>query len=705
MRECPACGRLWEDSGPERCDADGSAVRPGIPGPLLLDGRYLFLRLLGTGGMGSVFEARHIVLDRLVAVKVLHLADDVAAQSRFRVEAQALGRLDHPGIVKVIDFGVEVLGRGIPYLVMERLEGETLEARRMRRGGRLTTGEALPILEAVAAAVDAAHRDGILHRDLKPANVFLSGPENEAPEVRVLDFGVAHLGHEDRPRDAAERRPRASGRDLSLTADDVIVGTASYLSPERTWGDAASPASDIYALGVTAFEVLTGQKPFRGGGVEELLLAHSTQPAPRPSAVCPELPPELDEPLLAALAKVAVDRPSTATEYVAGLGAALLEKRAGEELSRDRAKRPRRLALALLACLVVSAGSLLLSRLAPFRSAEDAFFQNLMLAGPRKTADARLAIAELDDDWLARDSRPLAAQAEALAIATEKLFEAGARAVAFDMLLPEAWAESTAFSKLVARRSASLTLAALATPEGKVVGPECLGGHVVAVLGEEAARDLFGFVNLELSAAGYVRRAQRRFLDIEGRGVPSWAAHAVTRLQPPKGGATEPDTYLVDYRIPVGSIPRISLAGLDVALAKNPRLVAGRLVLVGATFAGAGDQHHIPGEPLQRPGVEVQALATSTLLAKSAPRPAPFALTLALCLTLSALALAAASSSGRAGAFLKGAVLLAGIGIAAAVFSAADLLLPVTALVLSACLSLGLATFSGRKTSREVSSV
>jgi serine/threonine-protein kinase len=109
-------------------------VRPGLPGPLLLDGRYLFLRLLGTGGMGSVFEARHIVLDRLVAVKVLHLADDAAAQSRFRVEAQALGRLDHPGIVKVIDFGVEVLGRGIPYLVMERLEGETLEARRVRRG-------------------------------------------------------------------------------------------------------------------------------------------------------------------------------------------------------------------------------------------------------------------------------------------------------------------------------------------------------------------------------------------------------------------------------------------------------------------------------------------------------------------------------------------------------------------------------------------
>ncbi|MBL8114589.1 MAG: protein kinase [Acidobacteria bacterium] len=678
-------------------------MRAGLPGPLLLDGRYLFLKRLGTGGMGSVFEARHVVLDRLVAVKVLHLADDAAAQSRFRVEAQALGRLDHPGIVKVIDFGVEVLGRGIPYLVMERLEGETLDARRMRRGGRLAPAEALPILEAVASAVDAAHRDGILHRDLKPANVFLSGPENEAPQVRVLDFGVAHLGHGDRPRDAVERRPREGARDLALTADDVIVGTAAYLSPERTWGDAASPASDIYALGVTAFEVLTGQKPFRGGGVEELLLAHSTQPAPRPSAVCPEVPPELDEPLLAALAKVAIDRPATATEYVAGLGTALLEKRAEDERSRDRAKRPRRLALALLACLVVSAGSLLLSRLGPLHAAEDAFFQNLMRAGPRKTADPRLAIAELDDDWLARDSRPLAAQAEAFALATEKLFEAGARSVALDMLLPEAWAESAAFSSLVARRSGALTLAALATPDGKVVGPECLGGHVVAVLGEDVARDLFGFVNLELSAAGYVRRAPRRFLDIEGRGVPSWASHAVTRLEPGALSEPQPETYLLDYRIAVSAIPRVSLATLDAALEKNPRLVSGRLVIVGATFAGAGDQHRFPGEPRQRPGIDVQALGTATLLEKSAPRPAPAAVAFVICLALSGLVFASASLAGRTGSVLRVAALLAGIGVAAGVFFASGLLLPVTALALSSGLALVAVAISGRKTSREVS--
>ncbi len=701
MRECSACGRLSEDTASAgRCEDDGAAVRPGLPGPLLLDGRYLLLRRLGTGGMGSVFEARHVVLDRLVAVKVLHVSENPSAQSRFRVEAQALGRLDHPGIVKVIDYGVEALGRGIPYLVMERLEGETLEARRSRLG-RIPLAEALPILQAVASAVDAAHRDGILHRDLKPANVFLSGPiapgESLENSVRVLDFGVAHLGHgipESGPdRSKTMGKSALPEHAVALTDADVIVGTAAYLSPERTWGDPASPASDIYALGILAFEILTGQKPFRGGGVEELLLAHSTQPAPAPSAVCPDLPKELDEPLLRALAKVPFDRPGTATEFVSGLREALVEKSALNRRAADRRERPRLIARALAGSLALGISGLLLSTLGPLRRADDAFFQNLMLIGPRGTVDPRLVIAELGDDWLAADTRPLAAQAELVAQATERLFAAGARSVALDMLLPGSWADSPAFSTLVTRRSKALTLAALATPEGKIVGPECIGGHVVAVLGEDSARRLFGFVNLELASPGFVRRAPRTFLDIEGRKAPAWAFHAANLVDTGLS-ATEGETdYLIDYRIPASAIPRFSLADLESSLAQDPRLVAGKLVLVGATFAGSGDQHRIPGEPLPRPGVEVQALGAATLLSSKPPRPISRVATLAACAALAGITFAGAFFPKGARLLAGGASVLLGVFASVLVFSGSGFLLPVTVLALSPAFAMILSSF------------
>ncbi len=256
-----------------RTDAGQAATGPAPPPPELLAQRYRLQQPLGQGGMGTVYEASDTTLDRVVAVKLLRpeLGLDPEALARFRREARAAAGFSHPNVVVVHDFGVAEDGR--PYLVMERLRGRTLREE-LRREGRLAPARAAAVLRAVARAVDAAHGRQLLHRDLKPENVMLSEDgEDEVP--KVLDFGIAK-----------SFAPPTGTVTLGGTTPGLIVGTPPYLAPGQVQGEEPSPAWDLWALSVMAYELLAGGYPFPAPFTPEGWRARvEGQPAPLPAAV------------------------------------------------------------------------------------------------------------------------------------------------------------------------------------------------------------------------------------------------------------------------------------------------------------------------------------------------------------------------------------------------------------------------------------
>ncbi|HEY6708229.1 MAG TPA: protein kinase [Actinomycetota bacterium] len=256
-----------------------------------LGGRYRMGALLATGGMGEVWAAHDLLLDRPVAVKVLSgaLAGDGRAAERLRREARAAGRLEHPSIARVLDLGEH---DGRPYLVMELLEGESLAAR-IDRAGPIPPAEAARVVTAVADALQAAHKAGVVHRDVKPGNVFLT----TAGEVKVLDFGIAWCAH-----------------DAALTTGELL-GTAGYLAPERVLGHRATPAADIYALGVVLYELLAGHRPFEASSEVELAMAHVNAIPPSLREVAPATPPLLIAASHQAMAKDPSARPRSAAAF------------------------------------------------------------------------------------------------------------------------------------------------------------------------------------------------------------------------------------------------------------------------------------------------------------------------------------------------------------------------------------------------------
>jgi hypothetical protein len=259
----------------------------------VLGGRYRLRSRLAAGGMGAVWAAEDLVLGREVAVKVLGdaLATDRLAALRLRREARAAGRLVHPGIARVLDLGED---GGRPYLVMELLHGESLAAR-LARAGPLAPAEAVRVVAAAADALDAAHRAGIVHRDVKPGNVFVAG----GGDVKLLDFGIA-----------------SAAGDTAVTGGDLL-GTAAYLAPERVLGHDATPAADVYALGVLLYELLAGRPPFAGDTGTALAVAHvHAHPAPL-RAVAPQAPPALAAACEHALAKDPADRPPSTAALAA----------------------------------------------------------------------------------------------------------------------------------------------------------------------------------------------------------------------------------------------------------------------------------------------------------------------------------------------------------------------------------------------------
>jgi serine/threonine-protein kinase len=255
--------------------------------PRVVDNKYRIEQLLGRGGMGAVYRARDMRLDRLVALKVVRaeLLGDPEARLRFRREAQIVARLQHPSIVSVFDYGT--FADGGAYLVMELVPGEDLR-RVLQREGRLEPRRALPILSAVCAAIEAAHRDGVLHRDLKPENILLPGG---AVAAKVLDFGVAKV--------MSDRGGQSIGDTATLvTSAGMIVGTPAYMAPEQFHGAAPDARTDVFSLGVIAYEMLSGELPFGRGSLAEVVLAQAR--GVRPMADGP-VPASLDRAVRTAL--------------------------------------------------------------------------------------------------------------------------------------------------------------------------------------------------------------------------------------------------------------------------------------------------------------------------------------------------------------------------------------------------------------------
>jgi serine/threonine-protein kinase len=313
MLHCPTCGRTFVDEA-QACPDDGTPLQADstVAGniavdPLIgrtLDDKYRLDDRLGTGGMGTVYRATHLLIDRPVAIKLLNprFVEDEAAQARFRREARAAGRLQHANAVAVTDFGSTA--DGFVYIVMELLEGRTLRDV-LAREAPLDTARAVSIMLQISAAVAAAHEAGIIHRDLKPANIFIVQRKDAPPFVKVLDFGIAKLAADTIDDDDPK----------TLTAVGVMIGTPKYMSPEQCESGPLTPASDVYSLGIILYEMLTGTTPFTGTSPLAIALKHSTEEPRRPRDWVVTIPPPIEELVLNALEKKPESRPQNAAEF------------------------------------------------------------------------------------------------------------------------------------------------------------------------------------------------------------------------------------------------------------------------------------------------------------------------------------------------------------------------------------------------------
>lgn len=267
-----------------------------------LSGRYETGEKLGTGGMSNVYKATDLILERTVAVKVLaeHLSDDERFVARFRREALAVAKLIHPNIVQVYDTGVD---RGRHYIVMEYVDGRS-GAQILQRSGPVEPEIAAEIGVQACAGLDYAHRRGIIHRDVKPGNLMIVGGPVGGGEmiVKLTDFGIARAIEQTR-----------------ITQVGSVVGTAAYLSPEQVRGEEATPATDVYALGVVLYQFLTGRLPYEGSSLAELAVRQQNEKPLPPSTYNSEVPETLGAAVLRALEGDVNRRYASADELAAGL--------------------------------------------------------------------------------------------------------------------------------------------------------------------------------------------------------------------------------------------------------------------------------------------------------------------------------------------------------------------------------------------------
>lgn len=308
MRLCPQCGSRF-DGLIQYCPNDGSQTYEALAeaplDPLLgqvIDGRYRIEQKIGEGGMGLVYSAIHTTLGKRFALKVLRgeSSRDAELVQRFLQEAQAATSIGHANIVDISDSGR--LPDGSVYFVMEYLEGLSLSDTIKRRGS-VPMNEAIHIARQIASALEAAHARGIVHRDLKPDNIFIVQRDNDPRFVKVLDFGVAKVGG-------------AAGK---LTKTGMVFGTPHYMSPEQAAGNSVDQRTDVYALGVIMYEMLSGKVPFDADTFMGILSKHMFEPPPRPTDISGGALGPLEAVILRALEKNPDRRYHSMAELLADL--------------------------------------------------------------------------------------------------------------------------------------------------------------------------------------------------------------------------------------------------------------------------------------------------------------------------------------------------------------------------------------------------
>jgi serine/threonine protein kinase len=310
MKECPVCRRCYPDEI-NHCPQDGDETAPSLLGEPTLDARYLLERRLGQGGMGMVFEARHIFLKTKHAIKVILpdlVGNDPMLTTRFRQEALAAAAIRHQNIIAVTDFGV-VRGT-MPFLVMEFVKGRSLQDI-LTTEGVMSPQRAWEFISAIAAGVGAAHRQNIVHRDLKPLNIMVQDDVPTAEGVKILDFGLAKI---------------KSGELLGSFVQaqtSGLMGSPFYMAPEQ-WSDEEPDArADIYSLGVILYQMLCGEVPFKGSSIPSIMKKHLTLPPPSFHSKGVSIPPAIEAVVRHALEKEVGARIDSIPSFLRELHAAL----------------------------------------------------------------------------------------------------------------------------------------------------------------------------------------------------------------------------------------------------------------------------------------------------------------------------------------------------------------------------------------------
>ncbi len=325
-RICPECRAKYESRSGVLCPRDGAPLmelsqtfssgggstapkeEDTFVGAGLMVGEYKIEGMLAEGGMGVVYAGIHPLIRKRVAIKVINrrFAQDLKAVSRFVLEARSVNEIGHHNIVDI--FAIGELDDGRNYLVMELIDGVSLYEI-LTSAERLAPGEVIPLFEQLCDALEAAHEKGFIHRDLKPANILvLKRPPH--PFIKILDFGLAKLRSNADPEG-------------EQTAVGTVVGTPTYMAPEQCLGDPVDPRTDVYALGVMLYELLTGRPPFADAAPQRVLAMHIHKPPRPPSTYVPTLSKQLEAVVLKALSKRPADRQSSARALHAELAAAI----------------------------------------------------------------------------------------------------------------------------------------------------------------------------------------------------------------------------------------------------------------------------------------------------------------------------------------------------------------------------------------------
>lgn len=310
MKECPTCRRCFTDDV-NNCPTDGDETTPTLLGEPTLDARYLLERRLGQGGMGVVFQARHIFLKTAHAIKVILpdlVGNDPNLTTRFRQEALAAAAIRHQNIIAVTDFGV-VRGT-MPFLVMEFVKGKSLQEI-LGEEGAMPPARAWELISAVAAGVGAAHRQNIVHRDLKPLNIMLQEGVPAAEGLKILDFGLAKI---------------KSGELLGSFVQaqtSGLMGSPFYMAPEQWSDDEPDARADIYSLGIILYQMLAGEVPFKGSSIPSIMKKHLTLPPPSFQSMGVSVPPAIEAAVRHALEKEVGDRTDSVASFLDELRNAL----------------------------------------------------------------------------------------------------------------------------------------------------------------------------------------------------------------------------------------------------------------------------------------------------------------------------------------------------------------------------------------------